>query len=521
MGIFDFWRKEEPVEQATNVPSVPRRSSTAYKRNYAAAGYEPHHGSYNQSAGSADYELISGLQPMRNKLRALARNSGTMKRYLSLLEDNVVGADGFKLQVRVRMLNGRPDVSLNERVVSAWKTFCEAPTVDGQMDMIELEKQMVMTWGRDGEYIIEIVNDRDAPDGFLLNPIEADLLDHTLNTIHPQTKNEIRLGVEINKRGKPVAYHFLDKHPGDLTWQLPSTNNRYRRVPAERVIHIYKRLRPGQTRGEPQPSSIIGTTKMMDGFREAEVTGRRIKASAMGFATKPEGVSPHAGLDGMADRETVQDGIEGFEMDMVPGTVKALPEGYEFKQFDPGGSQSDFAQFDGQMKADQSMGVSISPVSLGYETDKLSYSTHRGIVAEDREMYRGLQSFLIRMAMNKIFVIWISKHLAYNLETTIPPSRRLAILAAYKFRGRGWDQIDPTKDTKAENDQLAARTTSLSRIAAKRGLDRDELLDEIEDDERALRDRGLTQSFGGGNTQGTTSGGDNNDDDDDAGRADD
>tara|TARA_Y100000310_G_scaffold307942_1_gene350550 strand:+ start:3481 stop:5061 length:1581 start_codon:yes stop_codon:yes gene_type:complete len=517
-----FGRRDEPdtpVEvRETTVPRVARSRGMS---RYAAAGSRAYHGDFHSSSGSADYELSMALEPVRNRLRALARNSGTMKRYLSLLESNVPGPEGFNLQVRVRMQNGKPDRSLNERTEQAWANFCAAPTVDGEMDIIELEKQMVTTWARDGEYIIEVVNDRSALDGFLLNPVEGDLLDHTLNTINPATKNEIRLGVEINDRGRPVAYHFLTRHPGDMTWVVPESNRRYRRVPAERVIHIFKRLRPGQTRGEPQPTSIVTTTKMMDGFREAEVTGRRIKASAMGFAVKGEGVSPHAGLDGMADRENTDNGVGEFEMDMEPGTLKALPEGYDFKQFDPGGSVSDFAQFDAQMKSDVSMGVSISPVSLGYETAKLSYSTHRGIVAEDRETYRDLQSFFIRMAMNKIFAIWLRKHVAFNEASEIPPSRVLAILAKFRFRGRGWEQIDPTKDTKAENEQLQARTTSLSRIAAKRGVSRDDLLDEIEDDERALKERSLTQSFGNGNTAGTTSGGDNDDDDGKTGSADD
>ena len=519
---FGFGRQEEPARVEMGESSVPKvvRSRNRGMSRYAAAGSRAYHGDFHSSSGSADYELSIALEPVRNKLRALARNSGTMKRYLLLLEDNVPGPDGFSLQVRVRMQDGKPDRGLNSRAEKAWANFCASPTVDGEMDIIELEKQMVTTWARDGEYIIEIVNDRSAPDGFLLNPVEGDLLDHTLNTIHPPTKNEIRLGVEINSKGRPVAYHFLTKHPGDMTWVVPQSNRRYRRVPAERVIHIFKRLRPGQTRGEPQPTSIVNTTKMMDGFREAEVTGRRIKASAMGFATKSETVSPHAGLDGMADRENTDNGVGEFEMDMEPGTLKALPEGYDFKQFDPGGSVSDFAQFDAQMKSDVSMGVSISPVSLGYETAKLSYSTHRGIVAEDREMYRGLQSFFIRMGMNKIFTIWLHKHVSFNEMSEIPPSRVLAILAAYRFRGRGWEQIDPTKDTKAENEQLQARTTSLSRIAAKRGISRDELLDEIEDDQRALRERGLTQSFGNGNTTETTSSGDNDDDDGTAGRPD-
>lgn len=528
MGIIDWLRgtsaptgshvnvpetRHEPViERITHVTHVKSRN----RRNYAGAASRAHYGDFGASSGSADYELSIAMGPLREKLRALARNSGTMKRYLSLLEDNVPGPEGFKLQVRVKKGDGQPDRTLNKRVEAAWHDFCMAPTVDGQMDIIELEKQMVTTWGRDGEYIIEIVNDKDAPDGFLLNPVEADILDHTLNTVYPETGNQIRLGVEITAAGRPVAYHFLNQHPGDLTWQTPLNNKRYRRVPADRVIHVFKRLRPGQTRGEPQPTSIINTTKMLDGFREAEVTGRRIKASSMGFATKPEAVSPHAGLDNMADRVVSDtDGGETFEMDIEPGTIKALPEGWDFKQFDPGGSVSDFSDFDGQMKSDASMGLSLSPVTVGYETSKLSYSTHRGIVMDDRETYRGLQSFFIRMAMNKIFAIWLKAHVSYNVETLIPPSRMLAILAAYTFRGRGWDQIDPTKDTKAENEQLQARTTSLSRIAAKRGISRDDLLDEIEDDQRALEERGLTQSFGGGNTTQTTSGDEGSDDEDD------
>lgn len=503
----------EPVVVRSSIPRVRKTQSKLGMSRYAAAGNRAQYGDFHSSGGSADYELMNALPTVRNKLRALSRNGGTMKRYLSLLKSNVVGENGFNLQVRVHKMDGTPDRSLNARVENAWKQFCMSPTTDGVMDIIEFEKQMVTTWARDGEYIIEIVNDQDAPDGFLLNPVEADILDETLNTIYPATGNQIKMGVEMSARGRPVAYHFLNQHPGDTVWFSPQTKDRYRRVSADRVIHIYERLRPGQTRGEPQPSSVINSTKMLDGYREAEVTGRRIKASAMGFAVERDDAQPHAGLDGMADRVSEETGE--FEMDMEPGTIKKLPKGYDFKQFDPGGSVSDFAQFDGQMKTDASMGVSISPVSLGYETAKLSYSTHRGIVADDRETYSDLQSFFIRMGMNKIFTFWLRRHVAFNVASVIMPSRVLTILSSYKFVGRGWDQIDPTKDTKAENDQLAARTTSLSRIAAKRGLSRDDLLDEIADDERALAERGLTQNLGGGNTPQTTSGSADKGNDDD------
>lgn len=496
-------------------------------RNYSAAGDKAFYGDFHASSGSADYELMNALIPMRNRIRAMTRNSGTGKRYLQLLKDNIVGEAGFTLRVRTKKTSvvanskGLPgfksvsDRSLNVRVEEAWAEFCEAPTGDGVMDMVELEKQMVATWGRDGEYIMEIVPHPTFLDGFTINPVEGDLLDADLNMINPKTMNRIKMGVEIDDFNRPVAYHFLQYHPGDTTWGAKMNRNRHRRVLADKVIHVFERTRVGQTRGEPPASSVVNTVKMLDGYREAEVIGRRVKSSTMGLIT--EDLEADAGgqkLDGMADRKTPDN--SAFEMDMEPGTFKKLPRGLDFKQFDPGGSQTDYAQFESQIKTDASQGVSISPVSLGYETSKLSYSTHRGIIAEDRDMYRGLQSFFVRMGMRALFPIWLKYHLAYNDETTIPPSKAPTILKAYKFQPRGWDYIDPSKDVKAENEQLKARTTSLSRVVAKRGVALEDLLSEIRDDEDMLAEYGLTQSFDGDNSVKTTSGGKGvNDDDED------
>lgn len=521
MGIWDKLTgrnapevtRKEPQVSTSSVPKVSRRSRTA-GRNYAAAGSQAYYGNFNASSGSADYELSIALVPMRNKIRAMIRNSGTGKRYRQLLKDNVVGEAGFNLRVRVKQSVDakKPDRSLNIRVEKAWNTFCEAPTVDGVMDMVELEKQMVATWASDGEVIWEIVRGPQYVDGFAINPIEADLLDESLNMVHPTTGNLIKMGVEVDVNGRPVAYHFLTYHPGDMSWAIPRANKRHRRVLADRVIHMFERLRPGQTRGEPPASSVVNMVKMLDGYREAEVTGRRVKSSTMGLIIDtPESEAGGSKLDGMADRVT-EDHSE-FEMDMEPGTFKKLPRGLDFKAFDPGGAQTDYAQFEGQVKTDASQGVSISPVALGYETAKLSYSTHRGIIADDREMYKGLQSFFIRMGMRKLFLIWIKMHTSRNTTSEIPPSRVMAIIGVFKFQPRGWDYIDPSKDVKAENEQLKARTTSLSRVVAKRGVALEDLLDEIAEDEAMLREYGLTQSFEGDTNAQTTSSDDGDGDD--------
>lgn len=482
MGILDFFRGKSAA-------ASPR------KRGYSAASNIARYGDIRNSSGSADYELREALATVRNKIRFMARNSGTMKRYIQLMDMNVNGENGFTFQCRVKQANGEQAVALNDRVEEAWAAWCMSPTVCGQMEMTDLTKQMVRTWARDGEVIWEIVSGAEYPDGIAVNPIEADMLDETMNEIYPPTKNEIRMGVEINRKGRPVAYHFLMEHPGDVTMWSDMTRSRHRRVPADRVIHIYLKDRPGQTRGEPPAAATVLGVKMLDGYREAETTGRRLRSALMGFFTRERPGSSQ--LEEIADHEDEVDDV--FEMNMEPGRLKQLPDGMEFKEFAPGGSVTDYADFETQVKKDLSMGLGISNMSLGMEVEGVSYSSGRTITIEDRNWYRVMQGFFIRRAMKPLFSKWVAAH---NLmpEAAFTPTQRPRIIRSCKFRGRGWDWVDPAKDVRANAEALETNQTSLTQIAAQRGMSRDDLLDEIADDKRALESRGLTQPQSGGNS---------------------
>ncbi len=475
-------------------PAPAPRPTTA-RRNYMAAQNVARYGDLKASRGSADFELANSLSEVRAKARFLARNSGSMRRYIQLMKVNVVGDGGFRLQSRVRMLDGRLDISLNQRVEDAWARWSEAPTVDGTMTLIDLINQAVATWCRDGEVLWEIVYSPTYRDGVAINPIEADLLDETLTRKNPDNGNDIRMGVEVDAYGRPVAYHLLTSHPGDLVWYAVENQRRYRRVPANRMIHIFVKDRPGQTRGEPPASAAIQPVKMLDGYREAETMGRRLRAALMGFFTRS--LPKMEGLTELADREDTDDEI--FEMDMEPGRLKQLPDGLEFKEFSPGGSTTDYAQFESQIKKDLAMTFGISAFSHGMETQGVSYSTGRSVLIEDRDYYKTMQRFFIDHGALRLFRIWLPRHVIEE-TSVVPPTRLDAILTSAVFRPRGWDWVDPAKDVKANTEALRTMQTSLSRIAAARGMDRDELLDEIADDKMAAESRGLTLDFGDGKT---------------------
>lgn len=450
------------------------------KKNYSAASNTARFNDFMSSSGSADMELLNGLSMVRRKTRFLARNSGTMKRYLQLLQDNIVGESGFRAQI-----------GGNERVENAWNAWCEAPTTDGKMTMVDLCRQMVATWGRDGEYFLEVVVNSRFPDMIALNPLEPDMIDESLNGVHWQTKNRIKMGVELDDFGAPVAYYVLTVHPGDMGFGgLPLSKERHRRVPADKIIHVYERLRPGQTRGEPPASAVINSIKMLDGYREAETMNRRISAAMMGFFSrevpKGEGLQPLAN-----ETDEDEDGEERFTLSLEPGTLKLLPDGMRFDKFDPGGSQTDYGQFESQVKKDIAMGLGISTFALGMETAGVSYSTGRSVLMEDRDFYKGKQAFFVRQAMRPIFAAWAKMHQIADLSS-IPPTRLKAVTAACKFRGRGWSWIDPAKDIAATAQALETLQTSYTQVAADRGLDVTDLFEEIAADKELLMKYGLT-----------------------------
>ncbi|MBT8458368.1 MAG: phage portal protein, partial [Boseongicola sp.] len=314
----------------------------------------------------------------------------------------------------------------------------------------------------------------------------------------------IRMGVEQNAVGAPVAYHFLTSHPGDNVWLSGLTRKKYRRVPASNIIHFYERLRPGQSRGEPPAASVINSIKMLDGYREAEVVNRRIAASTMGFfendMPSSEGLQPLSDVSGDEGR-----GEELF-FDLEPGTFKDLPAGKRFSKFDPGGSVTDYADFESQIKKDVSTGLGISVVALGMEYQDLSFSTHRGVIQEDRDHYKAFQGFLIDAVMDEVFMRWLPLNAVFS--DVVPPTRIDAILSSFVFRPRGWEWVDPSKDIKAEIAAIEANVTSYSRSAARRGIDRDELFAEIASDKKALESYGLTA--GGENDNSSASKGSGN-----------
>mgnify|MGYP002144289375 CR=1 FL=1 len=130
--------------------------------------------------------------------------------------------------------------------------------------------------------------------------------------------NVIRMGVELTKFGRPVAYHLRVTNPADGVYSL-NNSAMYERVPADEIYHLFVPHEPEQIRGIPWMHTAILRLQNLGGFEEAAVIAARVGASKMGFFKTDDG-DPTA----LAD---AQDAQGNLIKEADPGVFDVLPPG--------------------------------------------------------------------------------------------------------------------------------------------------------------------------------------------------
>jgi len=468
MAIFDFLKPK------------PKAEPKVFKRSYQAANTSRLFSDFKESERSADSELYPVISRIRARSRDLARNNEYTKRYLTLLKTNVVGEKGFGLQVKATNTTGDLDQIGNQAIENAFKSWGRKGgcTVDGKMSWVDAQKMVIEGLARDGEVFIIKHRNASFKDSFALEFIEPDQVDEEKSETL-KNGNQVRMGVELDRFRRPVAYHLLTYHPGDYDFTSQTRSPKHIRVPADRVIHIYMPTRAGQTRGEPWTASAISALKQLDGFREASIVAARMGASKMGFFTSPTG-------DGF-----VADDLDGNVpiISAEPGTFHQLPTGIDFKTFDPAYPNNEFDVFHKSVLKGIASALNVSYTSLANDLEATSYSSIRQGALEERDHYKNLQGFMIDHFVRPVFESWLES--AMEMGTFGIPLRQYQKFAdAAEFRGRAWSWVDPQKEMNAAINGMKAGILSLQDVASQYGKDTEELLAQIQ------RDKALMDQFG-------------------------
>ncbi len=433
------------------------------RRNFSAAQGGRLFSDWSGAVGPVDQYLHHGLVAMRSNSRRLAMNNDYMKQFLRMARRNVVGPKGIVLQNRARDPNGEPDKAANDRIEEAWakwgaKGSC---TVCGRYSWLDVQRVVMTAIARDGEILVRQVRGFANAYGFALQLIEADRLDEKLNKDLPGGA-EIRMGIERDKWGRAIAYHIKTKVDD-------RRHARHDRIAASEAIHLYVPEDPSQSRGWPWAHTAIRRMGMLGGYEEAALVAARAGAAKMGFFQQREGGNGYGPSE--------EDGKGNFLQDAEPGHFEVLPEGFEFKEFDPGYPNGEMPFFMKSVLRGTAAGLGVSYNGLANDLEGVNFSSLRGGALEERDEWMVLQGWLIEALHSRVFGTFLEQSMLKGALAL--PLSKFEKLNAPQWYPRRWKWVDPDKEGKANARDVGLGIVSRTQIAAEQGRDLREVFEEL------------------------------------------
>ena len=460
MAIFGFGRTSVLKRQLHEAG----QKNALLKRAYAAAQNNRLTSDWISQATSADSEIRGGIRVLRNRARQLVRDSDFARSALRAVRNNVVGT-GIKMQAQVRMQRGgRLAEDINSRIEQEWAYWGCAKRCNtaGKLSWYDIQRLSITSVLESGEVFIRFVKQpfggSKVPLG--LEVIESDLLDDDYSGLE-KNGNEVRMGIEIDKWGRPVAYHFYDYHPGDYLFSYAQKAAKKRvRIPAEDILHLYLIERPGQTRGISAFASAIMRLRNLSGYEEAEIVAARASSSMMGFVKTP-------------DQELFEDGTQDNEsvLDFSPGSIRRLAPGEEMQFFTPNRPDDAFTPFVQQMLRAVAAGIGCSYTQVSSDFSQSNYSSSRLELIETRAHYKTLQQYMIEALCEMVYEKWMDMAVLSGVLDLPGFDSNPERYYANKWIAPAAQFVDPQKEAAAYKDLIRSGIMTLSQVIALHGGD--------------------------------------------------
>jgi lambda family phage portal protein len=424
---------------------------------------------WQTSAGNADADILPDLETIRERSRDLIRNNplacGAMKTKVT----NVVGT-GLKLRSRIdaEFLGLTPEAAddWERNTEREFRLWAESQDCDAEraLNFYGLQRLALMSTLENGDIFVNLpyIKRLGNPYELKVQMIEADRVCNPDFKIDTDT---LAGGVEKDENGAPIVYHVLKQHPGSLF----RTNFQWISLPAfgsqtgrRNVLHLFHKLRPGQSRGVPDLAPVIEAFKQMGNYTEAEVMAAVVSAMFTVFIKSENG----NGLS-VASNSGPSAPPKGFKMG--PGAMLDLMPGEDVVFANPGRPN---AQFDPFVKAIlQQVGVSLElPFEVLTKHFTASYSAARASLIEAWKFFSTQRAWLSEYFCQPVYEAWLTEAVATG-RIKAPGFLKgdLAIQKAYcraEWIGPAPGQIDPLKEVKAAEARVSLGISNLEKETA-------------------------------------------------------
>lgn len=496
------WRAEQEQKRSTAAvqTSARRPASRMIRRGYSGAAIGNLTASFASDHTSLNETLEHSLRVLRGRSRNLAKNNDYVKKFLRMVQNHVVGPVGFTLSVPCTRPDGtidELDKAVVEKAFAKWgrKGVCD---VTGRLSFVQLQRLLILICARDGEFIVRRVRDRKINAfGYALQVIDPVLLDESYRLDLPNG-NRVRMGVETNQLGRPIAYHFLSDVESAF-------GGKRTRVEASEIWHGFIQEEPSQVRGVPWIHTAMRRLNDLGGYEEAAVIAARVGASRMGFYIPPEDQAGNAA--NLADevvRGQTANGEETTELvkDATPGTFEELPPGYDFKQFDPDYPHQNFGDFVKAMLRGVASGIGADYNTLANDMQGVSYNSIRHNNLEQHDEWTCLQRWFSEGFHDPLSPEWLDQAFVSGQIAPLPISK-FEKYNCFAWQGRRWSWVDPKKDMEARVMEINNALNSYSGVMREMGRDPEAVWRELEKDKQRVKSL-LTQPTAPAKTAGAS-----------------
>lgn len=447
-------------------PKTALRNMQARAKVNMLSGYtgtsktRPALSNWDTEAASAEVDIHTDLNINRARSRHLDRNNPIAAGTVSQTTTNVIGT-GLSLEPK-------PDadfLKLTEEQAEAWvantkrewELFANSKDCDLERELNFYQQQDLVFRSRMISGDVCVISPR-RPRGNIydlcLQIIEADRLNNPNRGLNTATLVD---GIRLDKDGAPVAYCFSSNHPGDLR----KTNMTWQEVPAfgpnnrRNVLHLYRKLRPGQKRGVPDFAPIIEVLKQLGTYTEAELQAA-VTSGMFAMFIKMD----HEAFEGLFDdagRESYVEGAAKWEGNLDSGgrAINLLP-GEEVQAPNPGRPNSEFDPFVQSILRQVGIALEI-PYEVLIMHFQSSYSAARAALLSAYKTYRRWRDWMSTEFCQPVYELWLEEAVAKGRVIAPGFLSNPVVRAAWCkaiWIGDGPGSIDPSKEVTAAEKRI-------------------------------------------------------------------
>ena len=369
-------------------------------------------------SGSADADTLPYLDELRAQSRDLQRNAPLATGAINTVVTSTVGTG--LLPQSTPDIDALTEVGISEEDIKRFSKAAErelriwssSPNCDASRkdNFIQLQSLVFRSALESGDVfsLRRFISRSNWRYRTALQVIEADRCDNPIGKKIDTA--ELSAGVQRNKLGEALGYHFLKEHPGHTRFIKGRFKADY--VPAYfkngewQVLHHFDRRRPEQTRGVPYLAPVVETLKQLTRYTEAEIDAAVISAMFTVFVKTEDG-------QGLSD--LVEDGetrsASNEEVKLGNGAIVDLMPNEEIETANPGRPNQAFDQF--VLAILRQVGVALEiPFELLVKHFTASYSAAQAAIVEAWKFFKARRVWLVGSFCDPVWEAVISECVA-------------------------------------------------------------------------------------------------------------